>query len=106
MIHKAHMPVYMNSGKIVADGWRIEGSTRGPRGPKKTLRKYWENFFRNYAPFSIQGGGGHNYGNDCKQYFNLYVVLTNHSAHITIRAELACNVKCGNCDICFHHNWH
>ena len=29
----------MNSGKIVADGtgrdgWRIEGSTRGPRGPK------------------------------------------------------------------------
>ena len=30
------MPVYMNSGKIVAgrDGWRIEGSTRGPRGPK------------------------------------------------------------------------
>ena len=32
------MPVYMNSGKIVAggrDGWRIEGSTRGPRGPKK-----------------------------------------------------------------------
>ena len=39
MIHKACMPVYMNSGKIVADGtgrdgWRIEGSTRGPRGPK------------------------------------------------------------------------
>ena len=33
------MPVYMNSGKIVADGWTgrdgdIEGSTRGPRGPK------------------------------------------------------------------------
>ena len=28
MIHKACMPVYMNSGKIVAggrDGWRIEG---------------------------------------------------------------------------------
>ena len=27
----------MNSGKIVADGWtgrNIEGSTRGPRGPK------------------------------------------------------------------------
>ena len=24
---------------------------------KKTLRKYWENFFRNYAPFYIQGGG-------------------------------------------------
>ena len=23
---------------------------------KKTLRKYWENFFRNYAPFYIQGG--------------------------------------------------
>ena len=37
MIRKACMPVYMNSGKIVAgrvDGWRIEGSTRGPRGPK------------------------------------------------------------------------
>ena len=29
----------MNSGKIVADGWtdgtEIEGSIRGPRGPKK-----------------------------------------------------------------------
>ena len=38
MIHKACMPVYMNSGKIVADGrdGRIEGSTRGPRGPKKS----------------------------------------------------------------------
>ena len=40
MIHKACMPVYMNSGKIVADGWTggrgFEGSTRGPRGPKKT----------------------------------------------------------------------
>ena len=42
MIHKACMPVYMNSGKIVAgrDGWtgrdgEIEGSTIGPRGPKK-----------------------------------------------------------------------
>ena len=40
MIHKACMPVYMNSGKIVADGrtgrvdGKIEGSTRGPRGPK------------------------------------------------------------------------
>ena len=41
MIHKACMPVYMNSGKIVADGTgrdgtggKIEGSTRGPRGPK------------------------------------------------------------------------
>ena len=37
MIHKACMPVYMNSGKIVADGTggrEIEGSTRGPRGPK------------------------------------------------------------------------
>ena len=30
---------------------------------QKTLRKYWENFFRNYAPFYIQGG--HNYGNYC-----------------------------------------
>ena len=30
----------MNSGKIGAgrvDGWRIEGSTRGPRGPKNFL---------------------------------------------------------------------
>ena len=39
MIHKACMPVYMNSGKIVAgrvDG-KIEGSTRGPRGPKKKI---------------------------------------------------------------------
>ena len=38
MIHKACMPVYMNSGKIVADGTGgrgFEGSTRGPRGPKK-----------------------------------------------------------------------
>ena len=40
MIHKACIPVYMNSGKIVAgrDGTGrvdIEGSTRGPRGPKK-----------------------------------------------------------------------
>ena len=37
MIHKACMPVYMNSGKIVADGTggKFEGSTRGPRGPKK-----------------------------------------------------------------------
>ena len=42
MIHKACMPVYMNSGKIVADGWTgrldIEGSTRGPRGPKKAQK--------------------------------------------------------------------
>ena len=40
MIHKACMPVYMNSGKIVADGTggKIEGSTRGPRGPKKKRR--------------------------------------------------------------------
>ena len=44
MIHKACMPVYMNSGKIVADGtggrdgWRIEGSTRGPRTPKKMVQ--------------------------------------------------------------------
>ena len=44
MIHKACMPVYINSGKIVADGRMggrvdIEGSTRGPRGPKKWLPK-------------------------------------------------------------------
>ena len=42
MIHKACMPVYMNSGKIVADGrdgtgGKFEGSTRGPRGPKKQM---------------------------------------------------------------------
>ena len=39
MIHKACMPVYMNSGKIVADGTggKIEGSTRGPRGPNKNM---------------------------------------------------------------------
>ena len=34
----------MNSGKIVAGGWTdgtgdIEGSTRGPRGPKKIGRR-------------------------------------------------------------------
>ena len=44
MIHKACMPVYMNSGKIVADGWTggrgFEGSTRGPRGPKKLIDKH------------------------------------------------------------------
>ena len=39
MIHKACMSVYMNSGKIVADGTggKFEGSTRGPRGPKNML---------------------------------------------------------------------
>ena len=49
MIHKACMPVYMNSGKIVADGTggKFEGSTRGPRGPKKggnlrTEKRYFE----------------------------------------------------------------
>ena len=26
---------------------------------KKTLRKYWENFFRNYALFYMQGGGAY-----------------------------------------------
>ena len=45
MIHKACLPVYMNSGKIVADGregtgGKIEGSTRGPRGPKNLAFKY------------------------------------------------------------------
>ena len=42
MIHKACMPVYMNSGKIVADGTggKIEGSTRGPRGPKKKMKGF------------------------------------------------------------------
>ena len=41
MIHKACMPVYMNSGKIVADGTggKFEGSTRGPRGPKNLPQK-------------------------------------------------------------------
>ena len=28
-----------------------------PNKSKKTLRKYWENFFRNYAPFYIQWVG-------------------------------------------------
>ena len=43
MIHKACMPVYMNSGKIVADGTggKIEGSTRGPRGPKNFYTHRW-----------------------------------------------------------------
>ena len=47
MIHKACMPVYMNSGKIVADGtggrdgWRIKGSTSGPRGPKNFKPMLW-----------------------------------------------------------------
>ena len=50
MIHKACIPVYMNSGKIVADGrdgtgGKFEGSTRGPRGPKK-------------LPKLGEGGGG------------------------------------------------
>ena len=43
MIHKACMPVYMNSGKIVAggrDGWTDRGSIRGPRGPKKEKIKF------------------------------------------------------------------
>ena len=37
------MPVYMNSGKIVADGTggKFEGSTRGPRGPKKSKQSNW-----------------------------------------------------------------
>ena len=30
---------------------------------KTTLRKYWENFFRNYALFYMRGGGI--YGNYC-----------------------------------------
>ena len=32
--------------------------TKPKQVQKKTLRKYWENVFRNYAPFYIQGGGG------------------------------------------------
>ena len=45
MTHKACMPLYMNSGKIVAgrDGTGrvdIEGSTRSPRGPKKHKKLY------------------------------------------------------------------
>ena len=37
MIHKVCMPVYIVIQKIVAGGRdvKIEGSTRGPRGPKK-----------------------------------------------------------------------
>ena len=51
MIHKACMPVYMNSGKIVADGrdGKFEGSTRGPGGPKK---KYHEFLLRNVREHS------------------------------------------------------
>ena len=49
MIHKASMPVYMNSGKIVADGWTggrgFEGSTRGPRGPKNSKQPKIRNYF-------------------------------------------------------------
>ena len=48
MIHKACMPVYMNSGKIVADGTggrEIEGSTRGPRGPKNSKQPKIRNYF-------------------------------------------------------------
>ena len=47
----------MNSGKIGADGWtgrvdgwRIEGSTRGPRGPKKACTQ----------TFASQGANGVN----------------------------------------------
>ena len=51
------MPVYMNSGKIVADGtgrdgWRIEGSTRGPRGPKKNFSFDFLIYWRAPAPES------------------------------------------------------
>ena len=38
--------------------------TKPKQVQKKTLRKNWENFFRNYALFYMQGGG-HNYGNYC-----------------------------------------
>ena len=38
MIHEAYMPVYMGSRFLARDGTGpIEGSTRGPRGPKKIL---------------------------------------------------------------------
>ena len=59
MIHKACMPVYMNSGKIVADGTggtggKIEGSTRGPRGPKNVLNFSALNpQYKNHLDFSI-----------------------------------------------------
>ena len=64
MIHKACMPVYMNSGKIVAgrDGTGrvdIEGSTRGPHGPKKGPEKNAPQY-----PFGRGGWGVKNYLGD------------------------------------------
>ena len=55
MIHKACMPVYMNSGKIVADGrvdGKIEGSTLGPRGPKKKGEMF---VFYNMSESKVRG---------------------------------------------------
>ena len=60
------MPVYMNSGKIVADGWTggrgFEGSTRGPRGPKKDqtkqrqrLKKTEKKYCSVYAKMILKG---------------------------------------------------
>ena len=36
MIHEAYMPVYMGSRFLARDGRTDGGSTRGPRGPKKS----------------------------------------------------------------------
>ena len=48
MIHKACMPVYMSSGKLSRTGGRgFEGSTRGPRGPKKRKKTYFVEIFTN-----------------------------------------------------------
>ena len=67
MIHKACMPVYMNSGKIVADGrdGKFEGSTRGPRGPKNHLLERVVNgmvvntWCEKVHPAKGDGGDGH-----------------------------------------------
>ena len=45
--------------------------TKPKQVQKKTLRKYWENFFRNYAPFYIMGG--HNYGNYCTLKCSIFI---------------------------------
>ena len=64
----------MNSGKIVAgrgDGWRIEGSTRGPRGPKKG---------KSNCPFSSDIGA------NCKSQDRYY--SNHHKLKVTKEIEL------------------
>ena len=55
----------MNSGKIVADGWtdgKIEGSTRGSRGPKKFALGYV--FQQNFVLGQMYLTKGHPFIND------------------------------------------